>query len=267
MIDPAKVCLYIPPGLKRFKLDLFERIAGKIEKMGGRVIRHDAPKLDLLPADITPIIGCQFEVTALIAKWRAAKRPWIYWDRGYWLRCFATSLPRGTDGGLYRWHLNSFQLQSIGNMPRDRFDRNPPPVEPWKKGGRHIVIAAPTRTYARFHRCETWIADTIDALARVTDRQLVIRDKEHCRNRPLQRDLAGAHALVAHGSIAAVESIILGCPVFVHSDSAASLMGFTDLSKIEKPTYPDRQPWLNSLANSHFNETELVDGTLFRLIT
>jgi hypothetical protein len=264
MIDPAKVCLFIPAGLKKFKLDLFERIGGKIEKAGGRIVRHDADQLDTLPAGIIPIVGCQPESTQLIAKWRAAGRQWIYWDRGYVRRVFATWLPRGSEGGYYRWHLNGFQLQQIRDVTGDRWAAMRTDVLPWRRNGRHIVIAAPTRTYCKFHQCESWIADTIDALARNTDRQLVIRDKE--TKRPLQSDLDGAHCLVTHASIAAVEAVILGCPVFVHADSAAALVGQTDLSKIEKPVYPDREPWLRALAYSQFNETELVDGTLWRLI-
>ncbi len=265
MIGPANVALFIPAGLRDFKLKLFERIGGKIQAAGGRIIRHNAALLDQLPAEIIPIVGCQPESTQLIAKWRREARPWVYWDRGYCRRVFATWLPRGSDGGYYRWHLNSFQLQRIRwDVPADRWDAMRTDVLPWQKGGRHIVIAAPTRTYARFHEIRDWIADTIDALARVTDRQLIIRDKESKRS--LQSDLAGAHALVTHGSIAAVESVILGCPVFVHRDSAASLVGQTDLSKIEKPVYPERQAWLNSLAYSQFNEAELVDGTLWEML-
>lgn len=266
MVDPAKVCLFIPANLKRFKLDLFERIGKNIEKLGGRVVRHDVSKIDTLPNEIIPIVGCQPESTPLIAKWRASGRQWIYWDRGYCRRVFATCLPVGSDGGYYRWHLNSFQLRTVRHLPDDRWRSMRTDVLPWQRSGKHIVIAAPTRTYAKFHRCESWIADTIDALARVTDRQLVIRDKEQYRRRPIQKDIAGAHCLVTHGSIAAVESVILGCPVFVHPDSAAALVGRTNLSDIEKPVYPDRQPWLNALAYSQFNERELIDSTLWRLI-
>lgn len=266
-INPAKVALFIPAGLKKFKLDLFERIGKSIEKQGGRVIRHDANLLDKLPNDITPIVGCQPESTPLIAKWRTSGRQWIYWDRGYARRVFATCLPRGEDGGYYRWHLNAFQLRVVRSLPDDRWRSMSTDVLPWQRSGKHIVIAAPTRTYCKFHRCESWIADTIDALARVTDRQFVIRDKEQYQRRPIQMDLKGAHCLVTHGSIAAVESVILGCPVFVHPDSAASLVGLTDLQKIEKPIYPDRQPWLNALAYSQFNEQELIDGTLWRMMS
>jgi hypothetical protein len=94
-----------------------------------------------------------------------------------------------------------------------------------------------------------------------------MRDKEMQRfGRKLHEDLKGAHCLVTHGSNAAVEAAIMGCPVFVHPDSAASLIGQTDLGLIETPIYPDREPWVRSLAYSQFNERELVDGTLWRLI-
>ena len=268
MIDPANVCLFIPGNLAGFKQKLFDRIGAKIEAHGGRIVRTNASQLAKLPDDIIPIVGCQPESTTLIAEWRRTGRTWIYWDRGMARRVFAASLPRGENGGYYRFHVNSFQMTKIRDVPNDRWKAldYDDVVRPWSKEGRHIVIAAPSRTYAKFHRCESWIADAIDALARVTDRQLVIRDKEHVKTRPMQRDLDGAHALVTHGSIAAVESVILGCPVFVHPDSAAALVGQTDLSRIEKPVYPDRQPWLNALAYSQWHETELTDGTLWRML-
>jgi hypothetical protein len=260
MIDPAKTSLFIPAGLKDFKLKLFERIGSKL----GRVIRGDVAALEALPADIVPIIGCSPELRETVARWRASQRTFVYWDRGYARRVFATWLPRGSEGGYYRWHVGSCQLRAIRQVPGDRWSELNVEVKPWRKGGRHIVIAAPTRTYAKFHDTRDWIADTIDALARVTDRQLVIRDKESKRS--LQADLDGAHALVTHGSIAAVESVVLGTPVYVHRDSAAALVGKADLSEIEHPVYPDRQPWLRALAYSQFNESELVDGTLWRLL-
>lgn len=264
MIDPAKAALFIPPELKKFKLDLFERIGSRIKAAGGLVIRNIFAELAALPSSIVPIVGCSPELRPMITGWLKTRRAFVYWDRGYCRRVFATWLPRGEEGGYYRWHLNNFQMRSIRDVPDDRWKALNTEVKPWSNNGRHIVIAAPTRTYAKFHQTENWIADTIDALARVTDRQLVIRDKES--KRPLQADLEGAHCLVTHGSNAGVEAVISGCPVFVCRDSAAALVGLTDLSRIEKPIYPDRQPWLNSLAYSQFNERELVDGTLWRLI-
>lgn len=261
MINPSRVRLFIPNGLKGFKQALFDRIGSKV----GGVIRGNVPEIEALPDGFIPVVGCSPELKETIARWRKKGREFVYWDRGYARRVFATWLPRGEAGGFYRWHRNAYQMRDIRPLPDDRWKALGIPLQPWRKGGRHIVIAAPTRTYSRFHGTENWIADTIDALARVTDRQLVIRDKES--KRPLQADLDGAHCLVAHGSIAAVESVILGCPVFVDKDSAAALVGETDLSRIEGPACPDREPWVNALAYSQFNERELIDGTLWRLLS
>lgn len=264
MIDPRRVVLFIPPGLKGFKLNLFERIGGKV----GRVIRHDFVALDRLPDDLTPIVGCTAELRPIIDRWIARGRQWIYWDRGYARRVFATDLPPGSAGGYYRWHINAYALREIRSLPSDRWDALKTPVIVWKRGGGHIVVAEPSASYCRFHRIEGWAERTTAALRGLTDRPLVWRDKEMQRfGRKLHEDLAGAHCLVTHGSNAAVEAVIMGCPVFVHPDSAAALVGLTDLAAVERPIYPDRQPWLNALAYSQFNETELVDGTLFRLLT
>ena len=95
---------------------------------------------------------------------------------------------------------------------------------------------------------------------------VVTRDKE--TKRPLQADIKGASCLVAHGSMAAVESVVLGCPVVVDPSSAAALVGQTEnLECVEKPIYPERQPWLNALAYSQFTEEEMVSGVLWKLIT
>lgn len=265
-VDPSKVCLFIPDGLKKFKLKLFERIARNIQAKGGKVVRKDAGKLMELPDDIIPIIGCHPETTFAVHKWKNSGRPWIYWDRGYVARWFATSLPKpGTiEDSYYRFHCNSFQLQSILNVPSDRWDRLKVPVKPWAKNGRHIVVAAPSKTYNAFHRSEAWLEETLDKLARITKRQLVVRHKEQVLTRSLDLDLEGAHCLVTHASNAAVESVIHGCPVFVHPDSAAVLVGKTNLAEIENPIYPDRTAWMASLGYSQWNEHELVDGTLWR---
>lgn len=267
-MEPSKCCLYFPGNLVRFKANLFERIAATIYESGGLVCRAKPEELDALPDDVIPVVGCSPELTPLIKKWRANRRPWCYWDRSYVRRVFATCLPpaESLETSYYRFHINSYQLQRIRDVPDDRWRAMRTDVLPWQRNGRHIVIAAPTRTYARFHQCESWIADTIDALARVTDRQLVIRDKEQYRRRPIQKDLEGAHCLVTHGSNAAVESVILGCPVVVHPDSAAALVGLTDIEKVEKPVYPDRQPWLNNLAYNQWNEAEILNGTIWRMI-
>lgn len=273
MIEPKTVAFFFPPGLKKFKLDLFNRIANKIVQAGGLAIREDYKALADLPDHILPITGASPELWLLHQQWFARKRNWIYWDRGYARRIFATWLPRGDKGGYYRYHLNAYQMQRIRDVPDDRWrallpgnlaDRRNLEVHSWCNGGRHIVVATPSPTYVKSHGIPNWTEKTIAQLKTLTDRPIVVRDKESKKS--LQEDVHGAHCLVSHGSNAAVEAVIMGCPVFVHPDSAAALVGLTDLTKIENPIYPDRDRWLHSLAYCQFNETELVDGTLWRLM-
>lgn len=264
-VDPKSVVFFVPPALSPFKQDLFDRVAKHVKTAGGSVIRHKFADLWEVPADQIPIVGCSYELRHIIKDWITTKRKFIYWDRGYMRRVFAAWLPRGTDGGYYRWHAGQYQMGRVDLAAcPDRYAALKTPLSPWQRGGRHIVLAAPSQTYARFHECEGWLPSTLKQLALSTDRQIVVRDKESKRS--LQADLEGAHALVTHGSIAAVEAAILGTPVFVHPSSAAALVGHVDLARIEDPAYPDREAWVRSLACCQFNERELVDGTLWRLM-
>lgn len=264
MIDPTSARLFIPNELKAFKLRLFERIGARL----GGVVRGDVAALDRLPADLVPIVGCTPALTPLIKRWRATGRLFAYWDRSYFRRVFATDLPVGADGGFYRWTINAFQMQAIRDVPPDRWKAAATPLWPWSKSGRHIVVAEPSPTYQRFHEIEGWTARTVAEIKRHTDRPIVIRDKEMQRfGRKLHEDLKGAHCLVTHGSNAAVEAVIMGCPVVVHPDSAASLVGLTDIAGIEAPIYPDREPWCWSLAYNQWSEREMTDGTLWRMLT
>jgi hypothetical protein len=269
VIDPSTVAFFVPAHLKAFKLDLFNRIGRTIERKGGLVVRGDFDRLARAAEEgRVPIVGCTPELRPHIDRWKAEGRTWVYWDRGYFRRVFATDLPTGENGGYYRWHVNAYQLQETRELPEDRWKAARTDAKPWQTAGRHIVIAQPSDTYERFHGIEGWTERTIEELKRHTDRPLVIRDKEMQRfGRKLHEDLKGAHCLVTHGSNAAVEAVIMGCPVFVHPDSAAALVGRTDMKDIEQPLYPGRKAWCHSLAYSQFNERELIDGTLWRLLT
>lgn len=271
MIDPRQVAFFIPPNLKKFKLALFERIAEHVRKLGGTVVRHDYARLVSVVPDLIPVVGCSPPFARAIQEWRAEGVRWIYWDRGYLRRVFATWLPRGSDmgipGGYYRWQLGSFQMNRVRDVPADRwrFLKLDGAVKPWRADGRHIVIADTLPDYWDVRALPRgWSQQCADQLRRYTNRPIVVRDKES--KKPLGEELENAHALVTHGSIAAVESVVMGCPVFVDHTSAAALVGLTDLRMIESPIYPDRERWLHSLAYSQYNEAELCDGTLWSLI-
>jgi hypothetical protein len=266
-IDPAKVALFIPPGLRKFKLKLFERIGALISIQAGRVIR-DERQLGQLPDHIIPIVGCTPTLRPLYQDWITRKRTFIYWDRGYLRRVFATWLPRGIEGGYYRWHINAFQMTEVRDVPDDRWRALDlgKEVRPWKKGGRTIVIADTLPDYWDVRGLpRDWSQRMAGQLKTRTNRPIIVRHKESGMS--LQEQLKDAYCLVAHGSIAAVEAVVMGCPVFVDKESAAALVGKVGFDDIENPVYPDRYKWLCSLAYNQWNEAELCNGTLFRMLS
>jgi len=136
---------------------------------------------------------------------------------------------------------------------------------PWRRGGSKIVIADTLPDYWNVRGLPVnWSKRTANLLRTKTDRPIVIRDKESKLS--LYDELKDAHCLVAHGSIAAVEAVVMGTPVFVDKESAAALVGRIGFDDLENPVYPERQQWLNSLAYHQWNETELIDGTLWKMI-
>jgi hypothetical protein len=271
MIDPRDTVFFVPPGLKKFKLNLFETIAKHISDLGGSVVKHDFKALEKAADNKIPIIGCSPPFAEAIERWQADGTKWIYWDRGYLRRVFATWLPKGSDmgipGGFYRWHINEFQMMKIRDVPDDRWRalQLEDCVKPWRENGEKILIADTLPEYWQLRRLGVdWSHKLAAELRRKTKRPVVVREKLSAV--PLYQELEGAHALVAHGSIAAVESVVWGFPVFVDKSCTAALMGETDLDKLEEPRRPAREKWLHSLAYCQFTEKELCDGTLWRLI-
>lgn len=83
MIDPRYVAFYVPAGLKKFKQVLFDRIADHIQKQGGMVVRHRPELLRDVPDEIIPITGSGTELRPIMLDWKARKRRFVHWDRGY----------------------------------------------------------------------------------------------------------------------------------------------------------------------------------------
>ena len=99
-----------------------------------------------------------------------------------------------------------------------------------------------------------WTNDTIDKIKRYTDRPIKLRHKPRGRGTsgpseakvPLSEDLKDAWCVVTSCSIAAVEAMCEGIPVFCHDKSFATDVAGTELSDIENPYYGGPEPWLYS---------------------
>lgn len=187
------------------------------------------------------------------------------------------------DKGYFRTKSNKFwrltykglQQSQIFNVSDDRlgasicFD-----LKKWNTSGDYILLLAPNLLSLKYHTGNSdiiqWCLEIKSKILKYTDRKVFIRFKDNVKQRsvdPLSRYLDKCHAVVTLQSIACVESICSGVPVFNLADSCLDGLYKSDISQIENPPKPDnRHEWLKSLAYSQFTITELEDGTAYRIL-
>lgn len=188
--------------------------------------------------------------------WEQAKaevREWWYADNSYF------------DAGRERYFRvtkNAMQHDGCGESDGTRLAELGVTAKPWRPGGYHIVVCVQSDEFLRVvvgieGGAAGWLCGVRNALAKVTKRPLVIREKRD--SRPLADDLAGAHALVTYCSAAANEALIAGIPVHVGAGAALGLS--TPLAEIDNPRRPDgRERWAAVLADNQWTLDELRRG-------
>ena len=185
-------------------------------------------------------------IPALITASIAANRPWVYLDHGYF--------NRGHYSGHYRMTWCDFQQREVIERPADRWEALGVTLEPWKRG-RNVVVCPPSDLILKLYGIPDWTRETVAAIKQKTDRPVVIQTK----GQPFDEALRDAHCVVTVSSVAAVEAVSKGVPVFVSEISAAAPVGRVDL-EIESPVYPEREPWARSLAYGQFTKEEWGRG-------
>ena len=205
------------------------------------------------------------------------KRDFYYMDTGY----FGNERTGSNPNGWKYWHRivkNNLQHTDIIKRPDDRFKKFNKTFNPWKKDGRKILIAKPDEKPCRFYGIdlENWVSETINTIKKYTDRPVVVRERAPKRiDRIVTSTLQEAldddvFALVTFNSVAAVESVFHGIPVFTLAPAnAASPVGLKDLSLIETPRYPSEDElyqWGCHLAYGQFHVDELRNGKAMELL-
>ncbi len=143
-------------------------------------------------------------------------------------------------------------------------------IQPWRKGGRHILLCPQSDYFMRevLGRSEPWAARVMRELAKYTDRTIVVRawsQDKVALSRTLGEDLEDCWALVTDSSAAAIGALLAGVPVFITGESPALLMGLAQLSEIERPRRPDgRELWAARLAASQWTLEEMREGKTWR---
>lgn len=186
---------------------------------------------------------------------RAQGREWFYGDHGYFGR-----------NTYFRVTWNAYQHDGRGDYAPGRFLTFHRDVKPWRTSGSHVLVCPNSEAYFRLHRMDRdrWLADVLATLRQHTDRELRVRYK----HTPLEikYDLADAWACVSFSSMAAVDALIVGVPVFSLAPFASSArMGLSDLAQIESPIYPDdREPFVWALAANQWTLPEILRGVAWR---
>lgn len=197
--------------------------------------------------------------TEVLGQAKAEGRDWYYGDHAYFGR-----------QKYYRITKNKFQHSGRGKPDYERLQAMGITIRPWRSGGQHIVICPPDKIFSALMGFDSasWLRNICYELRRHTERTFVIRQRKDVgRSRSLREDLVDAWALVTYTSNAATEAILEGVPVFCTGDCAAQAMGSKDLSRIEKPNYPDwREKWAATLAANQWTLEEMAAGDCWRKI-
>ncbi len=197
------------------------------------------------------------------------KRDFYYIDTGYFGNAKTKRYHRITKNSL------QFNLPIDNNCPDDRFIKCGVSIKR-KTPGKNILLCPPSQKALTYWGVDLkeWIESTTQEIAKHTDRPIIIREKQnrHIRTNDDTMEMAlsrDVHCMVTYNSIAAVESLILGKPVFTMGPNAAEPLANTDLSRIENPLIPtvDRiRQFCCNLAYAQFTPEEMINGTAWRIL-
>jgi hypothetical protein len=163
-------------------------------------------------------------------------------------------------------------------------------LKDYKATGNHILLCLQRNGgwSMKDYDVQEWALATIKEIRKYSDRPIIIRGhpgdkaaKEYldprspkCRlknlpnvhfsdfGRSLLQDLNNAWAVVNHNSSPVVGAAIEGYPIFVTDPSRSQCrdVANTDLSMLETPNRPNRQPWVERLSMFHWKFDELQSG-------
>ena len=205
----------------------------------------------------------------LIHKCHDLGRDYYYIDTGYF----------GNDKKKHYHRITKNSMQYLGkldpNCNDDRFKRTGVSLTKFR-GGTNILVCPPSQKALSYWGVdlEKWLEETIATIKENTDRPIVIREKqsrrERTNNNTIEMALAeDVHCMVTYNSIAAVESLIYGKPVFTVGPNAAHHLSNKDLSKIDDPYIPTLDEVYNlccNLAYQQFTVKEMRNGTAWDMI-
>ena len=214
--------------------------------------------------------------TPVMEACRRQGRDFYYIDTGYFGNY-------GKGKTYHRIVRNAMQyLGPIQDRPEDRFLRTETKLRSFasqkkRDRGSRILLCPPSE---KAMRCgwgldlAQWLQDTVSALRHYTDREIIIREKKIRHERQLHDTIWDAFAddvycVVTYNSIAAVEALIAGKPIFALGPNAAHHLARDDLADIENPLLPDDDEvrrFFCHLAYQQWTKSEMLNGTAWTML-
>lgn len=178
----------------------------------------------------------------------------------------------GGSAGHYRVTLDGPAPRFIPGAPLERVARLGVTLAPWRREGRHVLVALPGPSFGRAWGLDmpAWVEGApggLSLLERVqaaTDRPVVVRRKDSTT--PLAEDLDGAWAVVTHSSNVAVDAVLAGVPVVCEPSSPTAPLGNLGLGHLERPHLAERAPWLASLLRQQWTLEEMRSGEAWQAL-
>lgn len=207
---------------------------------------------------------------------REQGRDFYYIDTGYFGNF-------GKGKTYHRIVKNAMQhLGPIIDRPEDRFLMTNTSLIPFssqkkKHRGSRILICPPSE---KAMRCgwgldlNAWLNATVAEISKHTDREIVIREKKIRHERQTHDTIWEAladdvYCVVTYNSIAAVEALIAGKPIFALGPNAAHHFAKNDLAEIENPLIPDDDEirrFFCHLAYCQFTKAEMLNGRAWAML-
>ncbi len=232
----------------------------------GKIVTRDVTKPCSINTDIVAVVGIKSAEVLKAAK--NSGTPFILFDKGYqrWER----------EGGLYKhWrvsvngHHPTETLMDI-KRPRDRVKQLHLKMKPWRKKGRHIIIAGSSAKYHRYYDLPDpteWAQGVVDEIRKYTDIPIHYRPKKSwkaatpikgtvwARSRiRIEYPLMNAWALVTHGSNSCYEALLQGVPSIILGVGVTKSISSTSISKIANPRLADIGDRWQLLANVAYQQ-------------
>lgn len=229
--------------------------------------------------DVAVFYGLSDGLRRIFDVYRRNRRA-VYIDLGYWGRRKRTRYDGYHKVAVNSRHPTAYFQHKLHD--HSRFGKFGIPVQPWRRRGRHILLAGMSAKAAAAEGFtpEQFEREAVRQIREFTDRPIVYRPKpnwlmakmipgarlQRGSDIPLAEALRNCHAVVTHHSNVGVDALLAGIPC-ITLDGVASVMGSRKFADIEDPPMPDgRDQWAADIAWTQWTVEEMRQGRAFRYL-